>query len=119
MSDYLVIGEVSNLTLLVRSTPLMFPLALLVYLVILERLGNPKVAVFRNITAMSVAMFVVRSPWFIRNYALTNKCFPMAAGKLYGSHPELMAEAPMLCGGDGRSPREISVTGTGGKVEDL
>jgi 4-amino-4-deoxy-L-arabinose transferase-like glycosyltransferase len=77
--DYLVSGGVLGLTLLVRSTPILFPLVLLGYLLVFERQANPKVAVFRNITAMGIAMFVVLSPWIIRNYAQTGKFVPTAS----------------------------------------
>lgn len=77
--DYLVSGGVLGLTLLVRSTPILFPLVLLGYLLVFERQANPKVAVFRNITVMGIAMFVVLSPWIIRNSALTGKFVPTAS----------------------------------------
>jgi 4-amino-4-deoxy-L-arabinose transferase-like glycosyltransferase len=77
--DYLLSGVVLGLTVLVRSTPILFPLVLLAYLLVFERQANPKIAVFRNITAMSVAMFVVLSPWIIRNYTLTGKFVPTAS----------------------------------------
>jgi 4-amino-4-deoxy-L-arabinose transferase-like glycosyltransferase len=77
--DYLVSGGVLGLTVLARSTPILFPLVLLGYLLVFERQANPKVAVFRNITVMGIAMFLVLSPWIIRNYALTGKFVPTAS----------------------------------------
>jgi 4-amino-4-deoxy-L-arabinose transferase-like glycosyltransferase len=77
--DYLVSGGVLGLTVLVRSTPILFPVLLFGYLLVFQRQARPRVAVFRNIAVMSIAMFVVLSPWIIRNYALTRKFVPTAS----------------------------------------
>jgi hypothetical protein len=74
--DYLVSGAVLGLTLVVRSTPILFPVVLLVYLLFVER---RKVAAFRNVGAMVMAMFVVLSPWIVRNYLLTSEFVPTAS----------------------------------------
>lgn len=77
--DYLASGGVLGLTLLVRSTPILFPLILLAYLLVFGRQAIPKIAALRNITVMIAAMFVVISPWIIRNYTLTKKFVPTAS----------------------------------------
>jgi hypothetical protein len=90
--DYVVSGSVLGLTIVVRSTPILFPVALLVYLLFVER---RKVAAFRNVGAMVMAMFVVLSPWIGRNYLLTSKFVPTAsvlgvsaqAGLYLSTHP--------------------------------
>jgi hypothetical protein len=92
--DYLVSGAVLGLTLVVRSTPILFPVALLVYLLFVER---RKVAAFRNVCAMVMAMFVVLSPWIVRNYLLTSEFVPTAsvlgvsaqAGLYLATHPTI------------------------------
>jgi 4-amino-4-deoxy-L-arabinose transferase-like glycosyltransferase len=76
--DYSLSGGVLGLTVLVRSTPMLFPLFLLAYL-LLERHRNARLAVFRNIALMVMAMFLVLSPWIIRNYSLTGKFVPTAS----------------------------------------
>jgi hypothetical protein len=76
--DYLVSGIVLGLTVLVRSTPILFPLFLLGYLLF----GRRKVqvaAVVGNVAVMVMAMFLVLSPWIIRNYRLTAKFVPTAS----------------------------------------
>jgi hypothetical protein len=76
---YLVSGAVLGLTCLVRSTPILFPVFLLGYLLVFKPSGASRATVFRNVAVMVVAMFVVLSPWIIRNYLLTKKFVPTAS----------------------------------------
>ena len=75
-ADYRVSGAVLGLTLVVRSTPILFPVVLLVYLLFVER---RKVTAFRNVGVMVAAMLVVLSPWIVRNYRLTSEFVPTAS----------------------------------------
>jgi len=92
--DYVLSGGVLGLAVLIKSTPLLFPLFLLAYLLVFERRVNPKATICRNISLMVMAMFVVLSPWIIRNYLLTGKFVPTAsilgvsaqAGQYIGTH---------------------------------
>jgi hypothetical protein len=92
--DYLVSGATLGLTVVVRSTPILFPIALLVYLLFVER---RKTAAFRNVGAMVIAMAVVLSPWIARNYLLTSRFVPTAsvlgvsaqAGLYLSMHPTI------------------------------
>jgi dolichyl-phosphate beta-glucosyltransferase len=77
--DYLLSGAVLGLAVLVRSTPILFPVVLLGYFLLFERAENQKVAILRNFILMTVAMFIVLSPWIIRNYSLTGKFVPTAS----------------------------------------
>jgi len=77
--DYLLSGGVLGLAVLVRSTPILFPFVLLGYFLLFERAEIQKVAIFRNFILMTVAMFIVLSPWIIRNYYLTGKFVPTAS----------------------------------------
>jgi len=77
--DYLLSGCVLGLAVLVRSTPILFPFVLLGYLLLFERGQNQKVTVFRNFVVMAIGMFIVLSPWIIRNYSLTRKFVPTAS----------------------------------------
>jgi 4-amino-4-deoxy-L-arabinose transferase-like glycosyltransferase len=70
-------GSVLGLAVLVKSTPILFPLFLLVYLIVVERKGT--LATFGRVALMLVAMFVVLSPWIARNYSLTGKFIPTAS----------------------------------------
>jgi 4-amino-4-deoxy-L-arabinose transferase-like glycosyltransferase len=77
--QYLISGGVLGLAVLVKSTPMLFPIALLVYLFVFGPRRNPRLVIFRNITLMVIAMVVVLSPWIIRNYMLTGKFVPTAS----------------------------------------
>jgi 4-amino-4-deoxy-L-arabinose transferase-like glycosyltransferase len=77
--DYLISGLWLGLTVLVRSTPILFPLVLLGYFLVFDRRTRPGFVVFRNVTVMILAMFVVLSPWIIRNYTLTRRFVPTAS----------------------------------------
>ena len=74
---YAMSGAVLGLAVLVKSTPLLFPLFLLAYLVMVER--KPKPAVFGHVALLIIAMFAVLSPWIIRNYSLTRRFIPTAS----------------------------------------
>jgi len=90
--DYLVSGAILGSTVLVRSTPILFPIALLGYLFFVER---RKLTAVRNVGVMVTAMLVVLSPWIIRNYRLTSQFVPTAsvlgvsaqAGLYLSTHP--------------------------------
>jgi 4-amino-4-deoxy-L-arabinose transferase-like glycosyltransferase len=78
--DHLLSGAVLGLTLIVRSTPILFPLVLLGYLLLIEpRRRRRGVTIVRNIALMIIAMFVVLSPWVRRNYLLTAQFVPTAS----------------------------------------
>lgn len=93
MRDYAVSGVLLGATVLVRSTPILFPFFLCIYLLVFER-GTPRIAICRNISVMTIAMFVVLSPWIIRNYELVGKFVPTSsvlgvsaqAGQYIGEH---------------------------------
>lgn len=77
--DYLMSGGVLGFAVIVRSTPIFFPLALLGYLLLTERRKGQELIIVRNITVMVIAMFAVLSPWIRRNYLLTAKFVPTAS----------------------------------------
>ena len=92
--NYAVGGTVLGVTLLFRSTPMLFPFFLLVYLLLFERERVSIFSMFRNVTIMVFAMFAILSPWILRNYSLTGKIVPTAsvlgvsaqAGQYIGTH---------------------------------
>lgn len=76
---YALSGAVLGLTVLVRSTPLLFPLFLLGYLLVFDRRRTPAPLICRNVVLMIIAMFALLSPWIIRNYALSRRFVPTAS----------------------------------------
>lgn len=76
---YLLSGGVLGLTLVVRSTPILFPLVLLGYLLVEERQMRQRRVAIRNIILMVIAMCVVLVPWVRRNYLLTAQFVPTAS----------------------------------------
>ncbi|MGA8727728.1 MAG: glycosyltransferase family 39 protein [Terracidiphilus sp.] len=79
LSDYVVSGAVLGLTVLVRSTPMLFPLFLLPYLLFFEGGRVSRLVICRNVVAMIVTMLIFLSPWVVRNYSLTGKIVPTAS----------------------------------------
>jgi 4-amino-4-deoxy-L-arabinose transferase-like glycosyltransferase len=79
LRDYLVAGGVLGLAVLVRSTPILFPILLLAYRLTTERREGRSWTIFRNISMLIFAMVVVLSPWIIRNYRLTGRIVPTAS----------------------------------------
>lgn len=74
---YALSGAVLGLAVLVKSTPILFPIFLLGFLLFFER-GRRLVAVGR-VAVMIFAMYAVLSPWIARNYSLTGKFIPTAS----------------------------------------
>jgi len=76
---YVVSGGILGLTVLVKSTPMLFPFFLLAYLLVFGSRRNSKLSICWNIGLMVFAMIVVLSPWIIRNYTLTGRPLPTAS----------------------------------------
>lgn len=75
--DYLQSGGVLGLTVLVKSTPMLFPIFLLGYLVVSAR-DLQKRVIAGNVGIMFAATFIVLSPWIVRNYLVSGKFVPTA-----------------------------------------
>jgi 4-amino-4-deoxy-L-arabinose transferase-like glycosyltransferase len=74
---YALAGASLGLTVLVKSTPILFPLVLLGYLMAVDR--KRRWSASGHIALMIVSLFAVLSPWIIRNYSLTGKFIPTAS----------------------------------------
>lgn len=73
---FFLAGIVLGIATLVRSTPILFPVFLLVYL-LLVRPGNFSVqAIFAKMAVMILGVAIVISPWAIRNHSLVEEFIP-------------------------------------------
>lgn len=79
LTDYALAGAALGLTVLVRSTPMLFPAFLFAYLVLFEKKKQSLLLITRNIACLIVVMLAVLSPWIIRNYSLTRRFVPTAS----------------------------------------
>ena len=69
-------GLILGITVLVRSTPILFPMFILAYLLAIHQTLRSRVATVLRIGVMIVAMFLAVGPWIIRNFALTGRFIP-------------------------------------------
>jgi 4-amino-4-deoxy-L-arabinose transferase-like glycosyltransferase len=76
---YFLAGALLGGTVLVKSTPILFPIALLAYLLILERTRTRAYQTLRNMAVLTAAMAVVLSPWVVRNYRVSGRFIPTAS----------------------------------------
>jgi 4-amino-4-deoxy-L-arabinose transferase-like glycosyltransferase len=76
--DYVICGLVLGLTVLIRSTPLLFPGFLFLYLIATHGRTSKAIA-FRNIGYIVLTVSAILSPWIVRNYLLTRKFVPTAS----------------------------------------
>ncbi|MCK5241997.1 glycosyltransferase family 39 protein [bacterium] len=77
--DYLVAGGMLGLTVLTKSTPILFPAFLFVYLLFVERYKTSPRFIFASIATMTIAMLIILSPWIIRNYVVVGKFVPTSS----------------------------------------
>jgi 4-amino-4-deoxy-L-arabinose transferase-like glycosyltransferase len=75
---YFFAGSMLGLANLVRSTALMFPLFLLVYLAFIANGTSERLKVVFKTAVLVLGMVVVMLPWVIRNYVLVHEFVPTA-----------------------------------------
>jgi 4-amino-4-deoxy-L-arabinose transferase-like glycosyltransferase len=77
-SSYFVAGTALGLVVLVRSTPLLFPGFLLVYLLLNTTGVRDRLRITIRMAVLALGMTIVVSPWIIRNYLLVHQFIPTA-----------------------------------------
>lgn len=77
--DYALSGAALGATLLVRSTPLLFPVFLFAYFALAERRRGKLLVLAGNFAGLILTMCLVLSPWVVRNYLLTQELVPTAS----------------------------------------
>lgn len=75
---YLLAGLILGVVVLVRSTPLFFPLFLLIYLAFTAKGASGRMRLAFNVAVLVLGMVVVMVPWVIRNYGLVHQFVPTA-----------------------------------------
>jgi dolichyl-phosphate beta-glucosyltransferase len=77
--DFIVSGMALGIAVLFRSTPILFPAVLFVYVVLFGRRRLPIISIAGRFTVMVVAMVMMLSPWIIRNFLLARAFVPTAS----------------------------------------
>ena len=75
---FFLAGLASGVVVLVRSTPLLFPVFLLVYLLLTANGASERLKVALRIAVLALGMVFVMLPWVIRNYMLVQEFVPTA-----------------------------------------
>lgn len=75
LKDYLLLGLVLGVTVFTRSTPMVLPAVLFVYLFIRRRSLELRPVALR-VAALSLVAFVVVLPWLVRNYEVAGVFAP-------------------------------------------
>jgi 4-amino-4-deoxy-L-arabinose transferase-like glycosyltransferase len=71
--DYVITGIALGITLLVKSTPILFPIFILPYLIFINRKKSSTKVICTNCVAMLLTACLIYSPWVIRNYLVSGK----------------------------------------------
>ena len=75
---YLVAGLTLGVVVQIRSTPIVFPVLLLLYLLLTANGLRERLRAVSNIAVLMLGMAVVMAPWTIRNYLLVHEFVPTA-----------------------------------------
>lgn len=84
LQDFVVSGVALGVLALVRSTFIMLPVLVAVY--VLCRRNDSYLKIGRNIASLALAMGAVLSPWMIRNYLRTGLIIPTASTMGISAH---------------------------------
>jgi 4-amino-4-deoxy-L-arabinose transferase-like glycosyltransferase len=78
---YLLAGVALGAVVQVRSTPLLFPVLLLVYLALKAKNLRERLGAVLNVAVVVAGMASVMTPWIIRNYNLVHEFVPVTTLK--------------------------------------
>jgi 4-amino-4-deoxy-L-arabinose transferase-like glycosyltransferase len=78
LRNYFVAGLALGVVVQVRSTPLVFPFFLLIYLLLFGGQANERLKTTLRVAVLVLGMLVVMIPWIVRNYALVSHFVPTA-----------------------------------------
>jgi 4-amino-4-deoxy-L-arabinose transferase-like glycosyltransferase len=75
---YLLAGLALGVVVQVRSTPLVFPFFLLLYLLFFARGAAERLKAILNVAVLVLGMMIVMVPWVVRNFMLVHHLVPTA-----------------------------------------
>jgi 4-amino-4-deoxy-L-arabinose transferase-like glycosyltransferase len=75
---YLIAGLVLGVVVQIRSTPMVFPVFLLFYLVLIAKDLRERLKAVSSVAILTLGMAAVMAPWTIRNYLLVHEFVPTA-----------------------------------------
>jgi 4-amino-4-deoxy-L-arabinose transferase-like glycosyltransferase len=75
---YLIAGVALGMVVQIRSTPIVFPVLLMLYLCLTANGMRERLRVVSNVAILTLGMLAVMSPWIIRNYRLVHEFVPTA-----------------------------------------
>jgi 4-amino-4-deoxy-L-arabinose transferase-like glycosyltransferase len=75
---YLVAGLALGVVVQVRSTPLVFPFFLLLYLLLFANGATERLKAVTNVAVLVLGMVIVMVPWVVRNFMLVHQLVPTA-----------------------------------------
>jgi len=75
---YLIGGLALGIVVQIRSTPMVFPVFLFVYLCLTATGTRERLRVALNVAILTLGMLIVMAPWTIRNYLLVHEFVPTA-----------------------------------------
>ena len=79
--NYLLAGGLLGLALLVKNTPMLFPVFIFPYLIFSYRKQYSKKSIIAYFVLMILSMSAVYSPWIIRNYIISKQFVPFMTVK--------------------------------------
>jgi len=76
--SYLLAGLALGIVVQIRSTPIVFPVFLLLYLGLIAHGARERLRVVLSVAVLMLGMAAVMAPWTIRNYLLVHEFVPTA-----------------------------------------
>ena len=100
--DYIITGIVLALMLLVKSTPILFPIFILPYLIFINRKIFSSRIIYTNYMVMLIVACLIYSPWVIRNYLVSGKFVLLTTQKGFVAYQGLYLNKHIFSGKDSR-----------------
>ena len=100
---FILSGSLLGLTLLVKNTPLLFPLFIFPFLFFKYQKSFPSKKIITNFMVMLITMGIVYSPWVIRNFIVSQKFIPFMTVRGMAAYQGLYINKNFLSAKDNRT----------------